>query len=188
MRTPPPHHPALDGIQDGTQDDVRYHGYHHGSSGAGMIAVEDAEGNTIGVVRHVVVDSPTELSWGFVGSGPADTARSVLLAALDEDARCPTCCGTGYVTADNADTIGPGATSTARIACTDCDRATGTFPTGSSRPTTWPTGASSGASPDNRFWPGSPPTVAADSNPLRSEPTAPSMAQPQPLQSPPTLL
>ena len=83
MPTPPPqHHPA----QDDTQDDVRYHGYHHGSSGAGMIAVEDAEGNTIGVVRHVVVDSPTGLSWGFVGAGPADTARSVLLAALDEDA------------------------------------------------------------------------------------------------------
>ena len=84
-----------------------------------MIAVEDAEGNTIGVVRHVVVDSPTGLSWGFVGSGPADTARSVLLSALDEDARCRTCCGTGYVTAD---TIGPGATSTAPIACTYCDR------------------------------------------------------------------
>jgi len=73
-------------------------------------------------VHHVVVDSPTGPSWGFVGSGPADTARSVLLAPLDEDALCQTCRGTGYLTADNADTIGPGATSTARTACTDCDR------------------------------------------------------------------
>jgi len=104
------------------QGDMRYHGYHHGTSGVGMIAVEDAEGNTLGVVHHVVVDSPTGLSWGFVGSGPADTARSVLLAALDEDARCQTCHGTGYLTADNADTIRRSAASTARTACTDCDR------------------------------------------------------------------
>jgi hypothetical protein len=44
------------------QGDMRYHGYHHGTSGVGMIAVEDAEGNTLGVVHHVVVDSPTGLS------------------------------------------------------------------------------------------------------------------------------
>jgi len=47
------------------QGDMRYHGYHHGTSGVGMIAIEDAEGNTIGVVHHVVVDSPTGLSWGW---------------------------------------------------------------------------------------------------------------------------
>ncbi len=32
---------------------MRYHGYHHGTSGVGMIAVEDAEGNTIGLGREL---------------------------------------------------------------------------------------------------------------------------------------
>jgi len=74
------------------QGDVRYPGYHHGTSGAGMIAVEDAEGNTIGVVRHVVVDSPTGLSWASSDPGlrtlpaaccspPSTRTRGVGLAA-----------------------------------------------------------------------------------------------------------
>ncbi len=87
------------------QGDVRYPGYHHGTSGAGMIAVEDAEGNTIGGVRHVVVDSPTGLSWAS-----SDPGLRTLPAA---------CCSPPST---RTRTIGPGATSTAPIACTDCDR------------------------------------------------------------------
>ncbi len=31
-------------------------------------------------VPHVIVDSPVGLAWGFAGNGPADTARSILVA------------------------------------------------------------------------------------------------------------
>ena len=159
MRTPPPSHPA----QDGMQGDVRYHGYHHGTSGAGMIDVEDAEGITIGVVRHVVVDSPTGLSWASSDPGlrtlpaaccspPSTRTRGVGLAAAPGTSPRTTPTPSGRV---------PPARPRSRVRT--AIGATGTCPTGSSRLTTWPTGASSGASPDNRFWPGSPPTVAADS-------------------------
>lgn len=42
------------------------------------------------MVRH----SPTGFSWGYGGSGPADLARSLLIAALGDKANCDTCAGT----------------------------------------------------------------------------------------------
>jgi hypothetical protein len=42
----------------------------------------------------------TGLSWGYGGSGPADTARSLLIAALGADAMCHTCGGTGRLAFD----------------------------------------------------------------------------------------
>ncbi|MFN2533864.1 MAG: DUF6166 domain-containing protein [Pseudonocardiaceae bacterium] len=38
--------------------------------------------------------SPTGLNGGYQGSGPADLARSLLIAALGDHARCPACAGT----------------------------------------------------------------------------------------------
>lgn len=80
-----------------TEAEVWYHGT---GSGAGPrpIVTEDADGNMTGVLHHVVRHSPTGMSWGYAGSGPADTARSILLAALGPAAICPDCAGTGKVT------------------------------------------------------------------------------------------
>jgi len=82
--------------------EVWYHGRGNGA-GPRPVVTEDADGNMTGVLHHVVKHSPTGLSWGYSGSGPADTARSVLIAALGDAARCPACKGTGKVvwTADD---------------------------------------------------------------------------------------
>jgi hypothetical protein len=75
---------------------VVYHGYQR-KAGGSVIAIENADGATIGVVRHVVKHSPTGMGWGYAGSGAADCARALLIAALGEAARCPMCAGTGKV-------------------------------------------------------------------------------------------
>jgi hypothetical protein len=67
---------------ENSADDVIYHGYHHGSAGAGVVAIETEQGQQLGLLRHVIWHSPTGLSWGYQGSGPADLARSLLIAAL----------------------------------------------------------------------------------------------------------
>ena len=77
--------------------DVVYHGNHRGPSGPGTVTVETPAGEVLGLLNHVVRHSPTGLSWGYGGSGPADTARSILLAALGDSGRCPTCAGRGRV-------------------------------------------------------------------------------------------
>lgn len=81
--------------------DVTYHGHRPHGGGAAVIEVLDAAGDSIGVVRHVVRHSPTGMQWGYAGSGPADCARSLLIAALGEEAaRCPTCRGARRVIYD----------------------------------------------------------------------------------------
>jgi hypothetical protein len=86
-----------------TQDvvEVYYRGYIN-ESGGRVIATETPDGETVGVLRHYVKHSPDGFSWGFAGSGPADTARSLLLAAL-ADNRCLECNGTTKVMFDAAD-------------------------------------------------------------------------------------
>jgi hypothetical protein len=76
--------------------DVVYHGYQR-QAGGSVITIEDAGGATAGMVRHVVKHSPTGMGWGYAGSGPTDCARSLLIAALGDAARCPACAGTGKV-------------------------------------------------------------------------------------------
>ena len=73
-------------------DEVVYHGYRLSGDGS-VIAVECPTGEHIRMLRHVVRHSPSGLSWGYLGSGPCDTARSLLLDALGEDALCPECQG-----------------------------------------------------------------------------------------------
>lgn len=76
-------------------NDVTYHGWRE--AGNPVIAVEDASGAAVGMVGHVVKHSPTGMGWGYGGSGPADCARSLLIAALGDAARCPLCAGTRKV-------------------------------------------------------------------------------------------
>ena len=48
------------------------------------------EGHETYRLRHMIVHSPSGMSWGFHGSGPADLALSVLADYLDEAAAIPT--------------------------------------------------------------------------------------------------
>jgi hypothetical protein len=72
-----------------------------GAAGPAMVTVETPDGETIGVLRHVVMKSPTGFNWGYNGSGPAELARCLLLAALDND-RCLVCGGDRWVVYDVA--------------------------------------------------------------------------------------
>lgn len=73
-----------------------YHGLWR-ENGWSEIAIEDEHGHRIGAVRHVPKSSPTGMNWGYAGSGPTDTARSLLIEVLGDDAICPLCVGTGRV-------------------------------------------------------------------------------------------
>ena len=58
------------------------------------------------MLPHTVRHSPSGMNWGYRGSGPCDTALSLLLAALGDDAICPLCQGSDRViyTGDGRDT------------------------------------------------------------------------------------
>ncbi|WP_045385694.1 DUF6166 domain-containing protein [Mycobacterium avium] len=62
--------------------------------------VIEIDGEVIGPLPHAVKHSPTGMTWGYCGSGPADLARSLLIHALGDDARCTVCEGTGEVVYD----------------------------------------------------------------------------------------
>lgn len=62
-----------------------------------MIRVEDGRGRLTGTVRHLPKHSPAGLNWGYAGAGSADTARSLLIAALGEAAVCAVCRRSGRV-------------------------------------------------------------------------------------------
>ncbi|MFI6909734.1 DUF6166 domain-containing protein [Nonomuraea sp. NPDC050394] len=79
-----------------TSLDVIYHGYRR-EIGGSFIAVEDEAGQQLGVVTHLPRHSPTGLSWGYLGSGAADCARSLLMAALGDAATCTACAGTRQI-------------------------------------------------------------------------------------------
>lgn len=49
----------------------------------GTIGVKEEDGSRR-TLRHVVLHSPTGLEWGYGGSGPADTALSILADYFDE--------------------------------------------------------------------------------------------------------
>ena len=79
-----------------TPSETIYHGLWH-QNGGSEIAIEDEDGHRVGTVRHVPKSSPTGMNWGYAGSGPDDTARSLLIEVLGEDAIFPVCAGTGRV-------------------------------------------------------------------------------------------
>jgi hypothetical protein len=49
----------------------------------------------VGELTHVVRHSPTGMEWGYLGSGPADLARSLLIDVLGWRAVCSRCEGDG---------------------------------------------------------------------------------------------
>jgi hypothetical protein len=69
-----------------------YRGYYRAGLG-GIIEALAADGTTIGMVAHLPKHSPTGISWGYLGSGPSDCARSLLIAVLGKAAVCPICNG-----------------------------------------------------------------------------------------------
>jgi hypothetical protein len=77
-----------DTVDDG---DVIYHGYREPVDPC-VIEIRDETGGTLGVVSHVHKHADG-MQWGFPGSGPADCARSLLIAALGDEAKCLRCQG-----------------------------------------------------------------------------------------------
>lgn len=80
----------------------RYVGNASGTSDAHTIEVWEAEEipdgvafNLLGLLTHHPKHSPTGMSWGYGGSGPADCARSLLIDHLGDNAWCTACSGTG---------------------------------------------------------------------------------------------
>jgi hypothetical protein len=84
---------------DPADPEVWYHGIGSGAGGR-AITVETADGTPTGLVAHVPRHSPTGMTWGYEGSGPAAAARSLLIAALGDDAKCRSCVGTSRVVYD----------------------------------------------------------------------------------------
>lgn len=83
--------------QEPPEEDVIYHGVYRETGGC-LILTETPAGEVTGMVAHVPYHSPTGMGWGYGGSGPADCARSLLIAALPaEVTRCPMCEGTGWL-------------------------------------------------------------------------------------------
>ena len=77
----------------GIEGEVIVHGY----PPEGLVKLESPVGRELGPLPHHFKHSHTGFSWGYGGSGPADLARSVLIAVLGERARCAECDGTGRV-------------------------------------------------------------------------------------------
>ncbi|OHU47339.1 hypothetical protein BKG82_27190 [Mycobacteroides chelonae] len=78
---------------------VIYRGYGNQKSSGGRLVVVDVNGD-LSPLPHQSKHSPTGMSWGYSGSGPADLARSLLIHALGDRARCATCAGSGEVVYD----------------------------------------------------------------------------------------
>jgi hypothetical protein len=83
---------------------ISYHGRQPRGGGAGIITALDADGDAAGLVAHLPKHSPGGMAWGYPGSGAADCARSLLVAALGKAAQCPACtdgscnwCDLGYL-------------------------------------------------------------------------------------------
>jgi hypothetical protein len=77
--------------------DPTYRGYRPDNPAGGRLVVIEIAGELISPLPHIVKHAPDGLSWGYCGSGAADLARSLLIHALGERARCGSCRGTGHV-------------------------------------------------------------------------------------------
>ena len=71
-------------------------GYPSTSSDA-LVLLEAFDGEPLGPLPHYIKDSPEGYGWGYIGTGPSDLARSILVAVLGRGARCTTCGGTGRI-------------------------------------------------------------------------------------------
>ncbi|QLK92893.1 MULTISPECIES: DUF6166 domain-containing protein [Mycobacterium] len=79
--------------------DVVYRGYGNDNPAGGRLVMIEASAETSPLPHHAK-HSPTGMSWGYQGSGAADLARSLLIHALGDDARCSICEGSGEVVYD----------------------------------------------------------------------------------------
>ena len=70
---------------------VLYRGHNLSRPGGGLLVVIEAGGELVGLLPHHVMHSPTGMTWGYDGAGPADLARSLLIHALGDAARCAGC-------------------------------------------------------------------------------------------------
>lgn len=113
-RNPRPELPAL--VRD---PDRRYHG--RWGTGGGLVMVLEDDGTMAGILVHVVRHSPSGLAWGYSGSGPADLARSLLIDALEDGARCVTCAGAGRVDLGTFGLFDDDRLCGRTGACPDCD-------------------------------------------------------------------
>lgn len=74
------------------------HGYP--TTGTGEVVLEDPDGRELGTLPYYPLHAaPGGFAWGYGGAGPADLARSILIAVLGEASNCPTCAGTARVLA-----------------------------------------------------------------------------------------
>lgn len=89
---PVPHHGG-DGAPDSGGDGMRDHlrivqpgarSVAPKASPEDVVLYREIDGTAKATVEHVVRHSPSGIEWGYCGSGPADLARSVLLAFSDE--------------------------------------------------------------------------------------------------------
>lgn len=84
-----------------TTNDVVYRGYRLDRVGGGMLVVVEVSSELVGPLPHQIKHSPTGMAWGYTGSGPADLARSLLIHAFGNAARCAVYDGTNEVVYDN---------------------------------------------------------------------------------------
>ena len=116
-----------DGLPDGPgiDDSTVICGYPSSSSEA-LVLLETFDGEPLGPLPHYSKDSPEGYGWGYIGTGPSDLARSILVAVLGHGARCNTCDGTGQ-TREHADDGGEPAeiARQAQTGLTQCDRCIG---------------------------------------------------------------
>jgi hypothetical protein len=49
-------------VNDNSADEVIYHGYHRGSAGVSVVAIETEHGQQLGLLRHVIRYAPTGLN------------------------------------------------------------------------------------------------------------------------------
>lgn len=96
----------------------------HGEAPGRLVTVVGEDGQVLGLLPHWRRHS-AEFCWGYLGSGPAELARCILIAVLGGEARCQTCGGTGYLVYDEASgreiTVDPGHTEQDTLRCIACD-------------------------------------------------------------------
>lgn len=76
-----------------------YRGYGNENPAGGRL-VTVVDGTSESPLLHIAWHSPSGMTWGYGGSGPADLALSLLVDALGDEVRCRTCGGSGSVMFD----------------------------------------------------------------------------------------
>lgn len=96
------------GLRTPAAGELAYRGHGAGQPGGGRLVTVERDGEVLGLLRHVVKQSPTALSWGYAGFGPADLALSLLVDALGPWASCPACDGRARVAQRRDEQTGEG--------------------------------------------------------------------------------